>query len=244
MQALPGWAERFYELYGDQYLPRTDSAKSRVEQALPRIVKHLPQKGSAVLDLCCGGGAYAFALEDAGFRVTGLDIQQKMIAAARKEAKRKGSRAVFVKGDAIDPRFPDCKFGAVVFLGASFGHFSLDEYQTIASQMRRILKPGGISITEVHDHFGLFFSGLYQRITYEPSADRDIVSIHTRYDAQEGTFNRLYLDLETNERFKASNHIWAPWMVNYLMQKAGFIRLASEPGSFGVHSTILVYRKP
>jgi ubiquinone/menaquinone biosynthesis C-methylase UbiE len=244
MEAFPEWAARFYELYSAPYLPTSTAAKARVESGLPKILKHLPKRGSSVLDLCCGGGAYLFSIEKAGYKMTGLDIQQKMIAQARREARRTKSKATLLVGDAKKPKFADQTFDAIVFLGAPFGHFSLEEFGTIAEQSFRILKHKGTMIAEVNDHFGLFLSGMYQRVLYEPSGDKDAISIHTRYDPDEGTFNRLFLDLEENKKFRGSFRIWSPWILNYIMKKTGFIAKASEPGAFGAFSRIMVYEKP
>ncbi len=244
MGSFPEWATRFYELYSEPYLPNSEAARTRVEQGLPRILKHLPRKGSKVLDLCCGGGAYLFPLEKAGYTMTGVDIQQTMINEAKKVAKRTKSTATLIVGNASKLRFKDGVFDAVVFLGAPFGHFSLGEFRAIAKEAYRVLRHRGLMVTEVNDHIALFLSGMYQRILYEPSGTKDIVSIHTRYDSENGAFNRLFLNLETNRRFKGSFHIWSPWILNYVMDNVGFKAKASEQGAFGYFSRLSVHTKP
>ena len=241
---LPEWADTFYELYSTPYLPGTESAKERLEQGLPRLLKHLPRKGSNVLDLCCGAGIYLFELEKAGYVLTGVDIQERMIRLARKFARETKSRAKLVVGDAKNLRFKGGTFDAVIFMGAPFGHFSMGEFRKIAGEAFRVLKPGGVMISEVNDHVALAISGMYQRVLYEPSGEKDIFSLHTRYDGEEGTFSRLFLNLENNQRFKGSFHMWAPWIFNYVMGEAGFRRRASETGSFGIFSRLYVHHKP
>jgi 2-polyprenyl-3-methyl-5-hydroxy-6-metoxy-1,4-benzoquinol methylase len=61
----------------------------------------LPKNRFEVLDLCCGGGLYPFALEKAGYRMTGLDMEPRMLKAARKYAEQRGSKARFVGVDPI-----------------------------------------------------------------------------------------------------------------------------------------------
>ncbi|MBI3841521.1 MAG: methyltransferase domain-containing protein [Thaumarchaeota archaeon] len=244
MSSFPDWADKFYSLYSTPYTPGSEQAKLRLEQALPRLLKHLPRKGSRVLDLCCGAGVYLFGLEEAGYEMTGLDIQDRMLSVARRHAKKSGSTARIVKGDAMDLKFRKETFDAVVFLGAATGHFTITEVGRIMGEVRRVLKPGGVVVTEINDHVGLFLSGMYQRILYEPSGDDDVVSIHSRYDGEKGTFNRLFLDLETNKKFKASFQIWAPWIFNYVMEEKGFELIGSEPGAFGVFSRIYAHTKP
>jgi len=244
MDSFPEWAEKFYEMYSSPYLPGSDSARARVERGLPLVLKHLPRKGSRVLDLCCGAGAYLFPLEKAGYVVTGLDIQPRMIAEAHRFARKNKSKASIMLGDATAPKFPDGSFDAIVFLGAPFGHFSIDQFEKIAFQAYKMLRHKGVMLAEVNDHIGLFLSGMYQRVLYEPSDDKDAISIHTRYDAEEGSFNRLFLNLETNRKFKGSFHIWTPFILHHVMREVGFELKSSESGSFGSFSKLAVYKKP
>lgn len=243
VDSFPEWAARFYELYGEGYRPSSEAAKARVQQGLPYVLRNLPRKGAKVLDLCCGAGVYLFPLEKAGYKMTGLDVQRSMINAARRAAKKTKSKATLVLGDARKPKLPDGSFDAIVFMGAPFGHFSVDEFGQIAGQSHRILKRRGKFVAEVNDHVALFLSGAYQRILYEPSGTKDVVSIHTRYNSQEGTFNRLFLDLETNRRFKGSFYIWTPWLLSHVMKREGFDLKSSEIGAFGWFSRLMTFER-
>ena len=244
MEPVPDWVAKWYELYSTPFLPTSEEAKARVEQLLPKIVGHLPRKGSSVLDLCCGAGAYLFAIERAGYKVTGLDIQEPLVKEARREAGKRKSRATIVKGDARALKFADGSFDAIVFLGAPTPHFSLEDFDLLAGQAFRVLKPKGRMIAEIGDSIALFLSGTYQRVLYEPSGEKDAISIHTRYDGDGGTFDRLYVDLETNKRFKGSFHVWAPYIADYVMKKAGFVLDTSESVGFRSATRLMTYRKP
>src|SRR4051812_35765018 len=48
--------------------------------------------GMQALDLCCGTGDVAFALADAGARVTGADFSEPMLEVARKRQQSRGKR--------------------------------------------------------------------------------------------------------------------------------------------------------
>ncbi|MDV3294014.1 MAG: class I SAM-dependent methyltransferase [Nitrososphaerales archaeon] len=244
MESFPEWAGEFYRLYSTPYAPGSEAATTRVEQGLPHILKHLPKKGSSVLDLCCGAGVYLFPLEKAGYRMTGLDIQGRMVRAARQYAKKHGSKASILKGDATRLKFGASAFDAVVFLGAPFGHFGLVDFQQIARETFRVLRSGGVMVAEVNDHVAMMMAGVYQRILYEPSGEKDVVSIHTRYDPEKGTFNRLFVDFGSKRRFKGSFRIWTPWILEFIMANVGFRLTASEQGSFGLYTRFQAYRKP
>jgi len=73
--------------------------------------------GRRVLDIGCGTGAttlaFATAVAPEG-RVTGIDISEQMIAAARARARRSATTAGFVAADAEDHAFEPASFDAIV----------------------------------------------------------------------------------------------------------------------------------
>lgn len=92
------WRGRVGEAWAEEWR-RTDRSLAEVQRALlDRMLPLLPD-GAAVLDIGCGAGATSLALAEArpDGRVTGLDLSEALIAAARARA---GGRAVFEVGDA------------------------------------------------------------------------------------------------------------------------------------------------
>jgi len=244
LEPFPDWATKWYELFPDPFLPTSEAAKTRVAQGLPKVISRLPRRGSRVLDLCCGAGAYLFAIEKAGYDMTGVDIQESMVREARRVAMKAKSKATILKGDARALRFADESFDAVVFLGAPLAHFSLEEFELVAKQAHRVLKPKGRMIADVSDLVALFSTGMYQRILYEQSGEKDVISVHAKYDGEQGTFERLFFDLETNKRFKGSFHIWAPWIADYVVKKTGFTLKSSEATGPGTSGRLMTYVRP
>ncbi|KUJ99675.1 MAG: Uncharacterized protein XD43_0658 [Thermococcales archaeon 44_46] len=60
----------------------------RLEELEPHLLRFLKEKGK-VLDLACGVGGFSFLLEEYGFEVVGIDIDDEMIKKAREYAKEK-----------------------------------------------------------------------------------------------------------------------------------------------------------
>ena len=94
-----------------------------------------------VLDVCCGTGDVAFALESTGAQVTGLDFSEPMLSVARQRQSQRGSSQVrFLQGDALRLPFPDHSFDVVTI---SYGLRNLSDFHAGLSELSRVLKPGG-----------------------------------------------------------------------------------------------------
>ncbi|MBI5201043.1 MAG: methyltransferase domain-containing protein [Elusimicrobia bacterium] len=122
--------------------------KTRKEAAGVVKLLQLP-RAARILDLCCGAGRHSLVLAGRGYRVTGLEYQASLVAAARAEAERLGVSAEFVRGDARRARFPR-KFDAVLNLFTSFGYFQTEaEDLALLETARHALKPGGALLVDI-----------------------------------------------------------------------------------------------
>jgi ubiquinone/menaquinone biosynthesis C-methylase UbiE len=114
--------------------------------------RYFDAKGKDVLDYGCGDGRIAVRLASDGARkVTGFDISEGQIEAARRSAQAKGvaDRTEFLVADAHATGFPDDSFDLVVGV-AILHHLDLAE---ALHEIRRILRPGGRAVfTEPLQH--------------------------------------------------------------------------------------------
>lgn len=103
--------------------------------------RHLGEgAGRSVLDVASGTGVISLLLHDIGFRVTGLDFSDAMLARARAKIDRKGAPVRFVLGDAEQTLEPDATYDAVVNRHLVW---TLVNPETAFAEWYRVLKPGG-----------------------------------------------------------------------------------------------------
>lgn len=100
-----------------------------------------PAAGMRVLDVGCGTGNFSLRLARMGCAVTGVDISEKMLAAAREKAGREGLEAKFLNMDALALEFADGAFDAAVSM-AAFEFIGRPE--EALSEMFRAVREGGV----------------------------------------------------------------------------------------------------
>jgi SAM-dependent methyltransferase len=135
--------ERYPELFG----PLEQNPEEEVEQ----IVGLIPiPPGAAVADLGCGRGRHAIPLSRRGYRVTGVDLSEKMLRLARERAKREGAAVEWVREDMRTFVRP-AAFDVFLSLFSSFGFFGDEENQKVLDNVGRSLKPGGALLLDLRN---------------------------------------------------------------------------------------------
>lgn len=120
----------------------------------------LERPDARVLDICCGTGDLALALER-GRRGTvfGSDFCHPMLDSARQKAERRNAQVCLFEADALRLPVRDASFDLVT---VAFGFRNLANYGAGLEEMRRILRPGGTAaILEFSEPPGAAFAALY-----------------------------------------------------------------------------------
>jgi demethylmenaquinone methyltransferase/2-methoxy-6-polyprenyl-1,4-benzoquinol methylase len=105
-----------------------------------------------ILDVATGTGDLAIALSRLpAARITGIDLAADMLAVAEAKVLKKGlrDRITFRQADAEAIPFPDASFDAVT---VAFGVRNYEDLEKGLSEMRRVLRPGGIMMILEFSH--------------------------------------------------------------------------------------------
>ena len=145
------WFEEFFDEHYLAYWAQILDPE-RTSREVGFIVDRLGlSDGARVLDLCCGQARHAIELAKLGYGVTGVDLNEFLLRAAKSAAANAGVRVRFVQADMREVPFEN-EFDAVVNLFTAFGYFAEDtENQRVLESVERCLKPGGKFLLD-HTH--------------------------------------------------------------------------------------------
>ena len=138
--------DRFFEAiarrYDRVYAPDAQTTRARME----RVLRELPP-ASRVLDLGVGTGRELGALQEAGHAPVGLDLSPSMIAICARRARP----VPLVIADLWGPLPFDARaFDAAIALHGTLAHPTHDgACVALASEVARVLRPGGVFVAEV-----------------------------------------------------------------------------------------------
>jgi SAM-dependent methyltransferase len=152
-------AARTWSAGGEKY----DQVSRGIADAIEHAVDALdPQPGERILDVATGTGWAARRIAQRGAIVTGVDLGEEMIEAA----KQLGTGIDFRVGDAEALPFPDNHFDAVI---STFGVMFARDPEAVARELARVVRPGG-RISLANWAIGGSVQAMFQMIrSYKPA---------------------------------------------------------------------------
>ena len=248
MNAPADWYQRFFSgLAVDFWQAIANEESTRAEADF--LEKHLRlAPGSRVLDVPCGAGRLSLALAERGANVTGVDISEKFLRAARQAG---GERALGVAWRQSDMRELPWTggFDAAFCFGNSFGYLEDSGNQAFLEAAARALVPGGRLAID----YGQSVECVLPR--WEPRLEAEMGGFHfleeNRYDFLAGRVESRYVFSrggETEEKL-ASQRAYSVSEVSRNLSAAGFEVLdlfgsiRDDPFSLGARSLLIVAQK-
>src|SRR5204863_3228026 len=105
--------------------------------------------GSRLLEIACGTGRHALALEGRGYRVVATDHSETMLACARQRTRASGSNVELLLQDMCALDVPGGPFDAAVSFFDSIGYARTNARVLQAlTGIHRHLRPGGVLALE------------------------------------------------------------------------------------------------
>jgi demethylmenaquinone methyltransferase / 2-methoxy-6-polyprenyl-1,4-benzoquinol methylase len=182
----------------------------------------LTRPGARILDLCCGTGDMAFALQrQAGKnwpQIVGADFSHAMLvrAAAKSDAQTETAPR-WIEADALKLPLPDASIDLVT---SAFGFRNLANYDAGLHEIYRVLRTGGecgiLDFGEPHGAMGALYGFYFKRV---------LPRVGTLISGVRGPYAYLPASVE---RFPAPQQMLAR------MKVAGFTEASWKPYTFGI----------
>ncbi len=131
----------FYTEFSKQY----EEAFPLRKEVLGFLRDHFPKQGNAILDLGCGPGHYCGRFQREGFSMMGIDLDEKMIDAARKRYPCARFECMDMNGIETIKE----KFHTIYSIGNVVAHITPGQLCTLLPVISKLLFPGGHWIFQI-----------------------------------------------------------------------------------------------
>jgi 2-polyprenyl-3-methyl-5-hydroxy-6-metoxy-1,4-benzoquinol methylase len=203
--------------------------QSEAKRLVELISKNLNLNANpSVLDMACGAGRHAVTFAKLGFKVTAIDISQRLISEAKRSAEQAGIEIDFVLSDILEYE-SNKRFDLVINLFTSIGYFENDEENyAVIKKALSLLKPDGYFII---DYFNKDF--LMKNLVPTTVFSENGLKI-TQNRSIEGTRIVKKIIIENNgykEQFYESVRLFSCEEILLSIKKAGF-RIFKQYGDY------------
>jgi SAM-dependent methyltransferase len=188
--------------------------------------------GARLLDVPCGNGRHSIELARRGYRITGIDLSDEFLAAARAELDadwRKGDMRDLLSDGLLEPSTFDSAF----CFGNSFGYLDHDGVVAFLSALAGALKPGAKLVIETGVTAESILPTLVQK-RWHRLGDLMILS-ENRYDPWESKLNIDYTFVrgDSIETRPTASCVFTSAEIRRMLEAAGFNTLSLQGGMAG-----------
>lgn len=151
-----------YNKEADSYDAFNESNSKQLNQLIESFLKRYGVH--TVLDLSCGTGSQVFWLAKAGYDVTGVDINSRMLKIAKSKAEK--TQAIkLIKGDMRNIHIG--QFDAVITMFNSIGHLTRSDFEEALLNINKNLKTHGLYIFDIFNLSYLLEDNNITRLTID-----------------------------------------------------------------------------
>ncbi len=217
------WYEKMFENYGEKYNNEVYTQGTIGECDF--IEKEINfNKSLKIIDIGCGTGRHSIELTRRGYKVTGIDLSNSMLNAAREKAKAQNLKIDFQRYDARKLPFKDEFDLAIMLCEGAFPLMETDEmnYKILKNVSASLKRTGKFIFTTLNGLFPLFHSlktsgtAVDKEETAHPNATFNLMTFrnHNTIEFEDDSGKKEQLDY--NERY------YVPSEITWLLKRAGF----------------------
>jgi SAM-dependent methyltransferase len=241
---MPWWSEK-YGFFGNYYILgdnskegyRINQRQTLEQRTLTEVEGVIKLLGltpkSKILDIPCGYGRHSIELAKRGFKVTGVDLNNKHLSIAKKLAVKNSVLVKFKKENMLDLK-RDSEFDAVLNLFFSFGFFKKEKDNfKVLKNFYRALRPNGQFLMHTDVNIPFIKAGKYQHDEVRILANGFSLRIIDKYNSLTERIDGAWIIKDRNgkEIKKAySVRVYAKDEFIQLCKRAGFKSCAAYSG--------------
>jgi hypothetical protein len=225
------WLYTFDEL--NAYRLDTKKGKERLEAQIKNLPGLLNAAGITlakkprILCLMAGSCIEGIAFSQIyGADVTCIDLQERLLKIGLRETKKRKLKLRVVRGDVRESsKLVTGKFDLVTVLGQPLPHIGIFDFDQTITGVKKLLAKNGTFLIDQSD---LIFRILPQyRDAMTHNLEPPVFSVHNSLNARHGYFERLFYSRTRHDVYKT--HLWAPWIIEYMLKKNGFSHVEVRP---------------
>ena len=241
--ATEWWRTFFSGVILDMWQQAIPPEYTKAEAAFILNLLDLPP-GARILDAPCGEGRIARELAAKGYQLTGVDIAEEFLAAARAAAKQRNLAMDFALADVRSLSFSGV-FDAAICWGNSFGFFDDAGNAGQLQSLARALRPGGRLALDASSNAESRLPNFRER---EWSKVGDILFLEeNEFDHLQGRMVTHYTFIRDGkeESRTGSHRIYTYREICQMLEEAGFARvesyasLSKEPFKLGANQLLM-----
>jgi 2-polyprenyl-3-methyl-5-hydroxy-6-metoxy-1,4-benzoquinol methylase len=229
------WYEELFDDYSKKYDTEvfTQGTKGEVD-----FIENEAEynKSIKILDIGCGTGRHSIELSKRGYSVTGIDLSESQLNAAKSKAEFENLNIDFLKMDARYLTFNEEFDLAIMICEGAFPLMETDEmnYEILMNAYRSLKQNGKLIFTTLNGLFPVFHS--IDAFINENNNQGQVYSSNFNFMTFRDTNlyqvtddNGIQKELECNERY------YIPSEISWLLKSAGFKKndiYASKLGEF------------
>jgi len=215
--------EEFYADHFNMYDPYGEFGQKRVENLTEFVMRYIDApKDSLFLDIGCGAGISTLAILHNGYKAVGIDIREDAVELAKKYFRETDVEAELICGDIRKIPFPNDTFDAAAMLFNPLPHWSMSDFWEIASEINRIIKPGGQLLIEFLDIIDTALAGLWKNIIVMSGENGATMHVTSGFNVSEGFVRQTFIDPGTGKSYNLDMQMWSRWLVDFILKKTGF----------------------
>jgi len=183
------------------------------------------QPGARLLDVPCGNGRHSIELARRGYRVTGIDLSDEFLSAARTALD-----ADWRKGDMRELELEPSMFDGAFCFGNSFGYLDHSGVTAFLSALAGAMRPGAKLVIETGVTAESILPTLVQK-RWHRLGDLMVLS-ENRYDPWESCLNIDYTFVRgsTIETRPTASYVFTTAELRRMLDTAGFQTLSFQGG--------------